>query len=248
VTRVAVIADIHGNLPALDAVLDEIQQAGVERIIVAGDVVPGPMPRECIDRLVGLAMPVQFVRGNGDRDALSRIRGEPTDPVPERYVAAMRWVAEELRSHEAVLATWPASLRVDIPRLGTALICHATPRNDTELFTRLTSEERLRPVFAGIDASVVICGHTHMQFDRTVGAVRVVNAGSIGMPFGEPGAYWTLLGPDVQLRRTMYDLQRAADHIRATAYPQAEEFASGNVLRPPTEQAMLDAFGRAELH
>jgi diadenosine tetraphosphatase ApaH/serine/threonine PP2A family protein phosphatase len=111
-----------------------------------------------------------------------------------------------------------------------------------EVFTRLTPEDRLLPVFEGLDVPVVICGHTHMQFDRTVGSARVVNAGSVGMPYGAPGAYWLLLGPDVRLRRTPYDLARAAERIRDTTYPQAEEFAAGNVLRPPSEGGILAAF------
>ena len=86
-----------------------------------------------------------------------------------------------------------------------------------------------------------------MQFDRMVGSVRVVNAGSVGMPFGDAGAYWLLLGPDLQLRRTAYDLSSAAERIRATSYPQAEEFAVRSVLQPPAEQEMLDLFGKAEL-
>jgi hypothetical protein len=103
------------------------------------------------------------------------------------------------------------------------------------------------PVFAGLDVRVVVCGHTHMQFDRVVGGVRVVNAGSVGMPFGEPGAYWLLLGPAVELRRTGYDLAKAAERIRKADYPQAEEFAARNVLRPPSEGEMVEAFTRAGL-
>ena len=86
-----------------------------------------------------------------------------------------------------------------------------------------------------------------MQFDRTIGATRVVNAGSVGMPFGEPGAYWLLLGPGVELRHTSYDLEAAADRIRATEYPQAQEFAARNVLNPPPEADILQAYARAEL-
>jgi hypothetical protein len=86
-----------------------------------------------------------------------------------------------------------------------------------------------------------------MQFDRTIGDVRVVNAGSVGMPFSEPGAYWLLLGPDVELRYTSYDLESAAERVRGTDYPQAAEFAERNVVRPPSEGEMLEAFGRVEL-
>jgi diadenosine tetraphosphatase ApaH/serine/threonine PP2A family protein phosphatase len=138
-------------------------------------------------------------------------------------------------------------VRVQIHGLGDVLFCHATPRNDTEIFTRLTSDERLAPVFDGLDVPVVVCGHTHMQFDRTIGTIRVVNAGSVGMPFQEPGAYWLLLGPDVQLRRTSYDLANAAERIRQTTYPQAEDFAARNVLQPPSERDTLESFSRFEL-
>jgi diadenosine tetraphosphatase ApaH/serine/threonine PP2A family protein phosphatase len=96
-------------------------------------------------------------------------------------------------------------------------------------------------------AEVVVCGHTHMQFDRTIAGIRVLNAGSVGMPFGEPGAYWLLLGPGVELRRTRYDLEKAAERIRGTKYPQAEDFAARNVLQPPSEEKTLEAFARVEL-
>ena len=103
------------------------------------------------------------------------------------------------------------------------------------------------PVFAGLGAALVVCGHTHMQFDRKVGTTRVVNAGSVGMPFGQPLADWLLLGPEVELRHTRYDLPKAAERIRATNYPQAEDFARNSILQPPTEEAMLGAFSRVEL-
>jgi diadenosine tetraphosphatase ApaH/serine/threonine PP2A family protein phosphatase len=101
-------------------------------------------------------------------------------------------------------------------------------------------------IFEGVTAPLVVCGHTHMQFDRSIGDVRVVNAGSVGMPFGDPGAYWLLLGPNVQFRRTAYDLTTAADRIRATDYPGADEFAARNVLSPPLERDMLELYARAE--
>jgi diadenosine tetraphosphatase ApaH/serine/threonine PP2A family protein phosphatase len=127
------------------------------------------------------------------------------------------------------------------------LFCHATPRNENECFTRLTPEDRLLPIFQGLNVAVVICGHTHMQFDRMIGKTRVVNAGSVGMPFGKPGAHWLLLGPGVQLRHTSYDLALAADRIRGTDYPDAEDFAARYVLTPPSEEDMLQVFSKVEL-
>ncbi len=127
------------------------------------------------------------------------------------------------------------------------LFCHATPQNENDVFTKLTPEERLSPILREVNASVVVCGHTHMQFDRMIGKVRVVNAGSVGMPFGKPGADWLLLGPNIQLQHTTYDLSKAAERIRATKYPQANQFADRNILQPPSEAEMLETFAKAEL-
>ena len=249
--RVAAIYDIHANLPALEAVLEDIRQAEVDQVVVGGDVLPGPMPRETIACLRGLDIPVQFIHGNGDREVLAQMRGTETEwhrAAPERWREPVRWTAEQLNSEdEKLLAAWPETLRVEIRGLGEVLFCHATPRNDTEIFTRLTPEECLLPVFAGLHVSAVVCGHTHMQFDRTIAGIRVLNAGSVGMPFAEPGAYWLLLGPGIELRRTRYDLAKGAERIRGTNYPQAEDFAARNVLQPPSEEKTLEAFARAEL-
>ena len=246
--RVAAIYDIHGNLPALEAVLQDIRQAEVDRVVVGGDVVPGPMPRQAIARLLDLDIPVQFIQGNGDRAVLEQMAGTETGSIPEQFREVIRHSAQQLDpEHERLLASWPKTFRVEIPGLGAVLFCHATPRNDTEIFTRLTPEDRLLPAFAGVNESVVICGHTHMQFDRMIGKIRVVNAGSVGMPYGEAGAFWLLLGPDVHLRHTPYDLAKAASRIRETNYPQAEEFAAGNILQTPLEEEMLERFGQVEL-
>jgi predicted phosphodiesterase len=246
--RIAAIYDIHGNLPALEATLEEIDRAGVERLVVGGDVLPGPMPRECLERLLRVECPAQFICGNGDREVLACMRGEIPAGVPEQYWPIMRWTAQQLAgSHEGVLAGWPKTLRMQIADIGDVLFCHASPRNDTDIFTRETPVEALTPLFAETAAALAVCGHSHMQFDRSVGRVRVVNAGSVGMPFGEPGAHWLLLGAEVEFRRTRYDLAKAAERIRATSYPRAEEFAARYVLQPPSEREMLDAFRRAEV-
>lgn len=246
--RMAVIYDIHANLPALEAVLDDIRQSQVDQIVVGGDVLPGPMPRETLACLLSLPTPVQFIYGNGEVAVLEQRAGRDPVTVPEQYRGIVRWNAQQLdNAHAQALASWPKTLHARIDGVGEVLFCHATPRNENECFTRLTPEDRLRPIFRGLNVPLVICGHTHMQFDRTIGNVRVVNAGSVGMPFGEPGAYWLLLGPKVELRYTAYDLARAAHRIRATNYPQAEEFAAQNVLRPPAEAQMLELFARAEL-
>jgi len=246
--RVAALYDIHGNLPALEAVLGEIRELGVDLIVIGGDVVPGPMPTEVLASLGRLPAPARFLYGNGERDVLAMREGRAVDRVPERVHQVLRWVAEMLTPAEAeCLGAWPATVRLELKGLGVVRFCHATPRSDAEIFTSRTPEEFLRPIFDPAQADVVVCGHTHMQFDRVIGDVRVVNAGSVGMPFGEPGAHWALLGPGIEFRRTSYDLERAAERIRATDYPRAGEFADGNVLDPPSEADMLDVFEKVAL-
>jgi len=243
--RVAALYDIHANLPALEAVLEEVRGAHVDQIVVGGDLLPGPMPVDTIERLRAMTLPVQYIVGNGEREVLAVRRGAESQRLPAWALEAIRWNARLLTSeHEDWLANWPKTMRLEITGLGRMLFCHATPRDDNEIFTRLTAEERLLPVFAEAQAEVVVCGHTHMQFDRMVGKTRVVNAGSVGMPFSEPGAEWLLLGPEIELRHTNYDHAQATTRIRNTGYPWIPEF---DMLKPPSEEKMLELYGQAEL-
>jgi putative phosphoesterase len=237
--KIAAIYDIHGNLPALEAVLAAIAEEGVDQIVVGGDLVPGPMASGCFAALRAVAPQTQYIRGNGEQAVLLASRGEELTRVPSPFHPAVEWVAGRLSRVElAECARWPLTLQFDVPGLGSVVFCHATPRDENEIFTRNTPAERLREVFDPSGADVVVCGHTHMQFDRSIGAVRVVNAGSVGMPFGQPGAYWLLLGPEgLELRRTEYDLEAAVDRIRRAGYP-----ADFEVLRPPSEAEMTERF------
>lgn len=256
--RVAALYDIHGNLPALEAVLEEVGRSAVDRIVVGGDVVPGPMPHETLRLLLQLDVPVQFIHGNCERAVLAQMDALRTGtvtywgttsgaPLPNELQPAYRWTAQQLQSEfREVLSSWPRTLRLEIPGLGGVLFCHGTPRSETEVFTRVTPEDILRPLFEGLQAAVVVCGHTHMQFDRVIGATRVVNAGSVGSPFGDPGAFWALLGPDVQLRHTSYDLAAAGERIRATPYPLAEQSAR-DLLHPPSETEVLEMLTPVEV-
>jgi hypothetical protein len=158
------------------------------------------------------------------------------DPGDDELGQQARWCADQLDDETlGFLAGLPTTARI-----GDALVCHATPRSDEEMITLVTSPERLRRVFAGVDAAVLVGGHTHSQMQRNVDGLRYVNAGSIGMPYEhEPGAYWATLAPRIELRRTEYDLEAAAARIRSTAFPAAEEYAAEYVLsrHPPDETA-----------
>lgn len=246
--RIAALYDVHGNLPALEAVLEAVGEAAVDLVVVGGDVLPGPMPAECLARLLELEVETCFLHGNGDRAARELLAGGESDwyrTAPEPVREVIRWSAERLApAQRAEIAGWPSTVRLEIPGPGRVLFCHATPENDTDIFTRATPAARLRPIFDRAGAELVVCGHTHMPFDRRIGDTRVVNAGSVGMPFVAPGAFWLLLGPELELRRTPYDLDAAAQRIRATAYPQAEQLAA-SIVAPPSEQEVLARFGRA---
>ena len=226
--RVAALYDVHGNLPALEAVLTELDRVAPDAtIVVGGDFANGPFPRETVERLVALGDRAVFIRGNGERELLEG-RADADDAWAERTA----FVADTLGdSQRAFLSRLAETVALDVDGLGRVLFCHGSPRSDAEIVTYLTSEERLRPMLADVVEPVVVLGHTHTQFDRVVDGTRVVNAGSVGMPYeNEPGAYWALLGPDADLRRTSYDLEAAAERVRASGFPAAEEFASEYVL------------------
>lgn len=246
--RIAALYDLHGNLPALEAVLDEVRRARVDRVLVGGDIFPGPMAHDTLARLTGLDVPVEFIVGNGEVAVLEHLSGKAPSRVPEAYRPIIKWNADRLTpgQHHAI-ARWPLTQRLSIPPLGDVLFCHATPQNENDIFTAATPAEPLLPIFDAAEASLVVCGHTHIPFDRMIGSTRVVNAGSVGMPFGSTGADWLLLGPDVELRHTAYDLASAAARIRQTDYPAAEEFAAKYVLHPPSASEMLALYSRAEL-
>jgi putative phosphoesterase len=208
--RVAALYDIHGNLPALDAVLHEVEQAGVDVIVAGGDLAWSPLPSATLARLLDLGTRCRYLRGNADRgvvDDFDRSRGE--DATPDE------------RAQRDFLAGLPLQFVLDVDGLGPTLFCHGSPRSDTQRITTATTDERLRRILAGVDPTVVVCGHTHRQFDRRLDAYRIINAGSVGLPFeGRRGAFWALFGPGVELRRTDYDLNEAFLWLRAAGMPR----------------------------
>jgi putative phosphoesterase len=216
--RVAVVSDVHGNLPALEAVLAELEREDVDLIVSGGDLSAGPMPVECVDRLRALGERITWVRGNADRE----------EAAPAGYAELTRWVTGELGpERRRFLVEAPVAATVPVDGLGSVLVCHGSPRSDEEILTKVSPEERVVAALVGVEEDVVVHGHTHVQYDREVASHRVVCAGSVGSPYeGRPGAYWALLGPDVELRRTEYDVEAAVAAIRATGYPGAEDAAS----------------------
>ena len=235
--RVAVLNDIHGNLPALEAVLSEVEQAGVDTVVCGGDVVGGPFPVEVLDRLLGLP-DVRFVRGNVDRLVV-----EGGDEYGQD------WSAERARLGDARLATvagWPLTVELEIDGVGAGLFCHAIPTADEPIFTRITPDEEVVDLLGDVEVSVVVCGHTHVQFDRQLSnGLRVVNAGSIAMPYeGRRGAFWCLLGPTVELKHTEYDVEAAVASFQGVTTLLDEQLTSW--LLDPRDPDEATAFFEAQ--
>ena len=229
--RVAVLSDVHGNAVALEAVLAELEHEDADLVVFGGDLTWGPLPRETLALLDGLALPALHVRGNAER-ALLEPADEPTDR--ERWLAAAH-PAEAL----AWLGTFAASVAVDVDGLGPVRFCHGSPRSDEELVTPETPVERISELSAGIGERTLVTAHTHLQFDRRVGDLRSVNPGSVGMPYAEqPGAYWAILGPDVELRRTGYRIADAVARYRASGDPMAEQMVE-ILEQPPTPAEVI---------
>src|SRR3712207_1090199 len=204
VTSLAVLSDVHGVLPVLDAVLAEPDVRAADLVVVTGDHAAGPMPVEVLDRLVALGPRAVLVRGNADRELVDLARGGASEH-PESV-----WAASQLREDQVeLLAALPHPVRLEVDGFGTVVCCHGTPRDDEEVVLVDTRLERWAEAFADLRPAeqTVVCGHTHMPFSRLVDRRLVVNPGSIGMPYGRPGGSWALLkAGQVQLRHTTVDV------------------------------------------
>jgi predicted phosphodiesterase len=234
--RIAVLCDIHGNLPAFEAVLAEVEKAGVDLVVFGGDMAAGPMPVETIDVLAAYGGPARFVRGNADR-----LMVESFDGVSKAGDDPDFWPASMLsRNHRDFLSSFEPSVEVAVDGLGLVVCCHAGLDSDElPIITPATPDAVIAEALASAHGRLVVAGHTHMQFDRRVASGRMVNAGSVGKPYAEqPGAYWVLLGPDVEFRRTAYDFVGAAEAVRRTGIPEREEWAADVVLPPTAEEAI----------
>ena len=236
-SRVAVLSDVHGNAVALEAVLSDVDREAPDLVVFGGDLTWGPMPHETLELVRTMALPTAFVRGNAERSSSSR-----------RSIRRARRLDPEaaLERGLALLATFTEGISLEIAGLGQTYVCHGSPRSDEELVTPRTPAGRMQALTAAIPERVLVTAHTHVQFDRRVAGIRSVNAGSVGMPY-EPqrGAFWALLGPDVELKRTDYSLDRAVAGYRSTEDPDVERMVE--ILEsPPTRDEAIDHAERLE--
>jgi putative phosphoesterase len=242
--RIAVLADIHGNLPALRAVLADVDRVGVDLIVLNGDLADGPFPVQTLELLQSLGDRAVWVRGNGDRWVVEAYDGTftPTGGPADQLI---EWTASTLDlAHRDLLAAAPLTRSLELAGLGPIGFCHASARDDNEMVLVDSPIDQLRQAYAKLAEPTVVVGHCHMPFDRLFDRRRIVNAGSVGMPYGHTGASWALLGPEVTLRRTGYDTAEATRLMAGSAMPDLREFIDDNVCTAPSDAEALEVFGK----
>lgn len=237
---------MHGNAPALEAVLTELAAAGIDLVVFGGDLTWGPLPEETRQLVEPLAPRSVFVRGNADRALVrcaERLDAGEAAGLSEREA----WLARRhSQATRALLESFVPQAVVDIAGLGRVRFCHGSPRSDEELVTPATPEARMKALLASVTETVLVSAHTHLQFDRRVAGIRSINPGSVGMPYaGRPGAYWALLGPDVELRRTEYDLDETVRRYRASGDPASEQMVE-LLLDAPSPEEVIEHAERLE--
>jgi predicted phosphodiesterase len=201
---------------ALEAVLADVERENVDDVVFGGDLQCGPFPREVVE--LARSTGCRLVRGNCERDPGEWDRGQLSDDV-------LRWLYE-----------LPLTASLD-----DVLYCHAAPADDMPITTAVTPDEVVTETFAGVGERAVVIGHTHHQFERRVGELRVINAGSVGMPYEDDvAAFWTVIDDgEPSFRRTAFDVERAVAEIRASGWPRRDEFIAENLLAPPSRDEAI---------
>lgn len=231
--RIAAIYDIHGNYSALEAVLEEVRKTNVDKVVVGGDLAWGPEPRQVMDLLMNYKDEFIFIRGNADREVAYR---HGKEQGLDDFVADLNhWCANQLTEEQKnFLKNLPENRVLNTDGLGEVLFVHGSPRSDEEAIRINTPEEEIRPMIENVPQDIIVCGHTHIQFDRIIDGKRIINAGSIGLQSRANGACWALFGPQVELKVTPYDTKEASERIIKSNSPYKKEFAD-HYLNPPYE-------------
>jgi predicted phosphodiesterase len=229
----------------------DVEREEVGTIVIGGDAAAGPLPARTLERLMGMGERGRFVRGNADREIVEAYDQGRLDVSVVRDPGELGSVfaaGRITRTQRDFLAAFEERVSIEVVGMGPTLFCHGSPRSDTEIITSMTTPERLRLLLASVAEPIVVCGHTHRQFDRRIDRWRVVNAGSVGMPYeGRAGAYWAMLGPDVELRRTEYDLDAALAEMHEGGFPELDDQLRESLLVPVDPDQVSEFFERQAL-
>ncbi len=238
--RLAFFGDVHGNLPALDAVLTDIGKAHPDLTVCLGDLVfKGPQGQACVDRVAELGMPT--LQGNTDRYLLqdppelvqALQEGGPAADNAQRALALLKWNRAGLNERALdFLRRGMEKHRVETGA-GTLLVVHASPRSDEEAILPTSSETDLAAILHGLSDTYIVFGHCHLAFVRTSRGKVLIGTGSVGRPFdGDPRASWALVDTDggntrVSLCRSAYDVEATIRAAREAGLPGLEAYEQG---------------------
>jgi predicted phosphodiesterase len=230
--RIALLADLHGNLLALEAVLAALAREGVEQFVCLGDVAAtGPQPRETVQRLRGLECPV--VLGNADVELFNLPTTLGDDLATRRIAEMAQWSAAQLTPDDlAFMRGFQPTVSLPLDGAGELLCFHGSPRSYDDILRATTPSEQLAPLLAGHDGAVLLAGgHTHERLYRRLGARALINPGSVGLPLDPPWAEYAIVsaedsGLSVDFRRVRFDLDAVVDNIAASGMPHAEWLAA----------------------
>lgn len=230
VRSVAALADVHANAPALAAVLEEVERERPDLVVFGGDLTWGSLPRETLELVRALEIPTRFVRGNADRAV-----EEDTESARGAWIRA-----QHTDDDRSFLSSFERTVTVEVDGLGPTCFAHGSPRSDEECVTERTPRERVKEFMAGRPEACVVTGHVHVQYDRELDGVRLLSPGSVGVPYeGRRGAFWALLGPSVELRRTEYDVESAVALMRSTGDPDSGRIGD-MLLEPPAREVVIE--------
>lgn len=244
--RIGVISDPHGNLPALEAVLAELEREELDGLVCLGDVAVGPQPAETLARVRGLGCPI--VKGNWDEWFSEGIpAAEPGNEIAKKLVEIGEfWVAQLSAADLEAMRGFVPTVELDLGGGATALCFHGSPTSNLEGIYSVTPDEALEQILGAARAPVLLCGHTHLQMLRRYGTSVVVNPGSVGLPFSDwaphtiriaPWAEYAILGWDdgrlrLDLRRTTYDVDALLEQCLESGMPHARWWADSWRLGP----------------
>jgi predicted phosphodiesterase len=237
----ACLADVHCNTAALDAVLAAPEFQTADAVVFMGCLTTGPDPLGVLERCLSLDKPALFIAGNGERAVLEVAQGRV---IPEW--AAGEWLVERHGTEGLdTIRGWPETIVCEVRGVGAIRVCHGSPRSDIELLTPGTSEERIAEATSMVPERTIAHGHTHLQYQRAAAGRQIIAPGSVGLPYttGPFGARWAMLGPDVRLLTTGYELAEAERRIEPIGYPNATYLPT--LRNPPTpDEIIADAEAR----
>jgi predicted phosphodiesterase len=235
VSRLAVIGDVHGNAVAFAAVLEEIRADPPDLVVINGDLSWGAEPETTLELADSVPKAV-FVRGNAESALLRLAQGEASEPTETEA-----WMVQQHSPGRiAEIEGYAGAVSATVDGFGRVFLCHGSPRGDQEIVTPETPDERMHALLAGTQLDVLVTAHVHLQFEREVLGITSMNAGSVGLQYGDtPAAYWAEIGPEIRLCRTPYDVDEAERRVRSSGIPTADRIVQ-TLREPPSAEEVIE--------